>query len=56
MTATLVYFLCAISAPTQCQQHEAPAPSVLACLSTAPAELAGPLAVPGWRVREWRCR
>lgn len=51
----LVYLLCALAAPAQCEEHRAPAPSLMACLTGAQAELAGPLAQPGWRAVRWRC-
>lgn len=55
MSALLVYFVCAISAPGQCERHAVSTPSYTVCVTGAQAALAGPLAVEGWRVRDWRC-
>ena len=44
----LVYLICAIASPSQCEEHRAPAPSVMAC-ALGQAELAaqiGPGCIP----------
>lgn len=48
---TLVYLICSLAL---CEEHRVPAPSFMACVVGAQAELARDLR-PGWRVVRWRC-